>query len=152
MSIERYADNLGVPDIKLAGLQIWIHNRQFSDHDDFWDSNWLNVTVHCGACAANVWTNDAILHLSEIADWLVSLEKLNETLSGEANLVTVEPEFNVELKAESLGQIEMRVEITPDPLRQQHVFTFEVDQSYLAGVIGNCRKTLTKFSLVGEPA
>lgn len=80
MSIKNYAENFGVPNIKLAGLQIWIHSRQFPDNDDLWDGNWLKVTVHCGANGASVWTSGAILHLSEIADWLVALEKLNETV------------------------------------------------------------------------
>ncbi len=152
MSVKNYSENLGVPNIKLAGLQIWIHSRQFPDNDDFWDGNWLNVTVHCGANGASVWTNGAILHLSEIADWLVALEKMNETLSGEANLDTIEPEFKVKLKAESLGQITMDVEISPNQLTQQHRFEFELDQSYLNGVIESCRKTLTEFPLAGNPS
>ena len=55
MGIEKYAEKLDVPDIKLAGLQIWIHSRQFPDTDDFWDGNWLNITAHCGADGASVW-------------------------------------------------------------------------------------------------
>ncbi len=152
MSIKNYAENLGVPNIKLAGLQIWIHSRQFPDNNEFWDGNWLNVTIHCGADGASVWTSGAILHLSEIADWLVALEKMNETLSGEANLDTIEPEFNVKLKAESLGQITMEVEISPNQLTQRHSFEFDLDQSYLNGVIESCRKTLTELPLVGKPS
>lgn len=151
MSIKNYAENLGVPDIKLAGLQIWIHSRQFPDNEGFWDGNWLKITAHCGASGASVWAEGAILHLSEIADWLVALEKLNQTLSGEANLDTIEPELNVKLKAVSLGQITMEVEISPDQLKERHSFEFEIDQSYLNGVIESCRKTLEKFPLVGSP-
>ena len=39
-----WLDHLGEPDIKLAGLQIWVHGRQFPDSDDYWDGNWLYVT------------------------------------------------------------------------------------------------------------
>lgn len=152
MTVKNYAENLGVPNIKLAGLQIWIHSRQFPNSKDFWDGNWLNVTVHCSANGASVWTGGSILHLSEIADWLVTLEKMNETLSGEANLNTIEPEFNVKLKAESLGQITMEVEISPDQLKQQHRFEFDLDQSYLNRVIKSCRQTLAEFPLVGKPS
>ena len=150
MDTKDYTKKLGAPDIELAGLQIWIHGRQFPADPDFWDGNWLNVTVHCGANGASVWTNGAILRLSELDDWLVALETLNETLSGEANLNTIESAFNVKLKAESLGQITMEVEISPDPLAQQHHFEFGIDQSYLGRVIESCRKALKNFPIVGN--
>jgi hypothetical protein len=152
MNGETHIGNLGVPNIRLSGVQIWIHSRQFPDSNDFWDGNWLNVTVHCGANGASVWTSGAILHVSEIADWLVALEKMNGTLSGEANLDTIEPEFNVKLKAESLGQITMKVEISPNHLTQRHSFKFEVDQSYIDGVIKSCRNTLAAYPLIGKPS
>jgi len=43
-----HAAKLGMPDLKLEGLQIWIHGRQFPDAADYWDGNWLRVTAHCG--------------------------------------------------------------------------------------------------------
>lgn len=46
--------NPGESDMKIAGLAIWIHGRQFPDSKDYWDVNWLNVTVRCGAQGASV--------------------------------------------------------------------------------------------------
>jgi hypothetical protein len=63
MGIEKFADNLGAPDIKLDGLQMWIHGRQFPNEEDYWDGNWLNVTAHCGSQGADVWTSGPILHV-----------------------------------------------------------------------------------------
>jgi hypothetical protein len=152
MGIEKFAENLGTPDIKLDGLQIWIHGRQFPQEEDYWDGNWLNVTAHCGSHGADVWTSGPILHIPDIARWLDSLEWMNKSLSGEADLVSLEPELVVELKMDSPGKISMRVEITPDHMIQEHNFQFEIDQSYLVGLIENCRKVLAKYPMRGKPA
>jgi hypothetical protein len=151
MGIEKFAENLGAPDIKLNGLQIWIHGRQFPNDEDYWDGNWLNVTAHCGYHGADVWTSGAILHVPDIARWLDSLEWMNKSLSGEADLVSLEPELVVELKMDSLGKISMRVEITPDHITQEHNFQFEIDQSYLVGLIESCRRVIAKYPIRGKP-
>jgi hypothetical protein len=151
MGIEKRAENLGVPDVKLDGLQVWIHGRQFPNEEDYWDGNWLNVTAHCGAQGADVWTRGAILHVPDIARWLTSLEGMNQSLSGEANLVSLEPELRVELNMKGRGQISMRVEITPDRMTQGHNFQFEIDQSYLTGLIESCRQVLAKYPIRGKP-
>ena len=46
--------DLGVPDLKLAGLQLWVHGREFPESEDADDGNWLRVTAHCGASGASV--------------------------------------------------------------------------------------------------
>jgi hypothetical protein len=111
----------------------------------------LSVTAHCGSHGADVWTSGAILHVPDIARWLDSLEEMSKSLSGEANLVSLEPELCVELNMKELGQISMRVEITPDHITQEHNFQFEMDQSYLAGPIESCRKVLAKYPIRGKP-
>jgi hypothetical protein len=39
MSIEKFAENLGAPDITLAEFRLWVHSRQFPQAEDFWDDN-----------------------------------------------------------------------------------------------------------------
>ena len=151
MGIEKYAENLGVPDITLDSLQIWVHGRRFPNEEDYWDGNWLNVTAHCGTHGADVWTSGAILHIPDIARWLVALEEINKTLSGEANLVSLEPELCVELSMKELGQISMWVGFSPDHMTQEHKFQFEIDQSYLLGLIESCRKVMAKYPIKGKP-
>ena len=151
MGIEKFAENLGAPDIKLDVLQIWIHGRQFPNEEDYWDGNWLNVTAHCGSHGADVWTSGPIIHVPDIARWLDSLEWMNKSLSGEADLVSLEPELVVELKMDSPGKISMRVEITPDHITQEHNFQFEIDQSYLVELIESCCKVLAKYPIKGKP-
>jgi hypothetical protein len=142
--------NLGTPDVKLAGLQIWIHGREFPKSRDYWDGNWLRVTAHCGADGASVVTSGSIIHLDELQRWLTESEKMHRTLRGEASLECIEPELNVRLRAMSLGRIAMEVEITPNNITQQHSFEFEIDQSYLAPLIEQCRSILEAYPIRGR--
>ena len=57
-------------DIKLAGLSLWVHWRQFEAARDYWDGNWLRVTAHLRAPGARVWTTGSIIHLAELERWL----------------------------------------------------------------------------------
>jgi hypothetical protein len=149
--METLGNHLGEPQIKLRGLQIWIQGRQFPDEQDYWDGNWLNVTAHCETYQASVWTNGPILHVSDLARWFADLETMNRTLSGAADLVSLEPELSVELEMNDLGHVGMRVEITPDIMTQEHSFEFEIDQSYLDGLIDNVRALLEKYPVRGRP-
>jgi hypothetical protein len=144
-------DKLGQPDLQLAGLRMWIHGRQFPSTDDYWDGNWLNVTVHCRAQSASVWTSGPIIHLSEIAHLLQGAEAMETSLQGEATLPCMEPELALTLKAEGLGHIAMVVDITPDNLSQAHHFRFEIDQTYLPHLICGCRIVLQQYPIKGLP-
>jgi hypothetical protein len=76
-----YCKKLGDPDIEIAGLQIWIHNRCYPESE-----NWLNVTVHCGAQGSSVRANGTIIHLSEISHLLSGIEKLYKALKGKVEM------------------------------------------------------------------
>ncbi|SRR6266851_1435638 len=144
---------LGPPQIKLAALQIWIHGRQFPDHDDYWDGNWLNVMAHCGAQRADVWVSGPIIHLSEIRQWHDALAQMHKTLSGEAKLCgDLEPNLAVDMKIDRLGHIFVEVRITPDQMKQRHLFRCELDQTYLGPLIAQCRAVLDEYPIRGRAA
>jgi hypothetical protein len=151
MGIEKDTEQLGKPDIKLNGLQIWVHGRQFPEATDYWDGNWLRITARCRAHGANVWTTGSILNLPALVSWLAELEDMNRSLTGEANLVPLEPELSVTLTADGLGHISMEVDITPDNMTQEHTFRFELDQTYLEPVIESCRKIINDYPIRGTP-
>lgn len=143
-------DEAHTADLRLAGLQIRIHGRQFPDAYDHWDGNWLDVTAQCDDSGASVVARGPILHLCELERWRREAEKLFEALAGEAQLDCREPNLSVLLKAASLGQITIEVSITPDHLAQKHWFQFEIDQSYLPSLIAQCRTILEAYPLRGE--
>ena len=83
--------------------------------------------------------------------WLAELEDLNRSVTGEANLVPLEPGLSVKLTVDALGHISMEVDITPDNMTQEHTFRFELDQSYLEPVIESCRKIVNDYPVRGTP-
>jgi hypothetical protein len=147
---DRALADLGAPDLKLEGLQIWVHGRQFPDLHDYWDGNWLYVTAHCGGSGASVFTTGSIIHLPELDRWRSEAEDLSKNLGGEAKLACMEPFLSASLKSGSLGHITMEVSITPDHMTQRHWFRFEIDQSYLRPFIKQCQSILEAHPIRGS--
>lgn len=144
-----YPNQLGEPDLKLAGLKLWIHGYQYRDVDDYWDGNWLSAIAICSENGATVLINGTFIRTTEIYDWQRAVEKLRINLEGEAILECMEPGLAVTLKGASLGAVEMKVEITPDHLTQEHKFTFLIDQSYLDPLSSQCARLLQAFPIRG---
>lgn len=140
----------GEPALKIAGFQLWVTNRQFPDASDYDDGNWLLVAAHCGEEGASVWAEGALLQAQDIDRFRKDCQKL---LKGEARKVTMEPlepNLHIEIEAtDKLGHFEMRVQITPNHLTQEHRFEFGIDQSYLPGIIGQCERLTERFSVRG---
>jgi hypothetical protein len=143
-------EGLGAPQISFSGFQIWIHGRQFEDLCDYWDGDWLRVTVHVGGTGANVWTQGSILHLGELEDWLRQLEQMSQTLSGKAELTPVEPNLYVSFEIDKLGHIRAQIYVTPDHMSQHHEFREEIDQSYLPSLIRQLRAVLQDYPIRGK--
>lgn len=138
--------NLGTPDIKIAGLQIWIHGYQFAEAENEHDANWLRASAHCGARGASVWVAGSILTTNDITSLASDSEKLYQNQIKELEIDPMEPELRIAIKAtDSCGHLEFTVEITPDHLFQEHSFQFHIDQSYLPPLVEQCRKLMERF-------
>jgi hypothetical protein len=148
--MNKFPNNLGTPDIEIAGLEIWVHGNQFPGSGDYWDGNWMNITAKCTSKNAIVWVSGSILHLPDLLHLMTTSEQLYKNLKGKAELPCIEPELYVKLEATNLGQINMTIEITPDHLNQEHRFAFEIDQSYLPKLISGCKKVLNRYSVKGK--
>ena len=141
---------LGEPDLKLAGLQLWVHGRQLPESEDYHDGNWLRVTAHCGASGANVWARGAMLMVTDIAGFGNQCAAILAGDGKSAALDPLEPELKASLEiADPLGHVRVQVEITPDHLSQTHRFEFEIDQSYLRGVIEQCSAIVKEYPIRG---
>jgi hypothetical protein len=143
--------DLGEPDLKVAGFQLWVHGRQYPEANDYYDGNWLRVTAHCGASGASVWAHGAILMVTDIAGFGNGCAAMLDGPSRSADLAPCEPEIKVSLEAsDRVGHIRAQVEITPDHLLQAHRFEFEIDQSYLPGIIKQCSDIVQEYQIRGE--
>ena len=137
------------PSLRIAGLSIWIDNRQFPGASDYYDGNWLNMRARMEAPGATVKCGGSILMTTDVDQFRKELESLSATLTGEATLSSFEPELKVTLRGQQLGHIEAEVEIAPDHLSQFHRFTLDLDQSYLPALITGCEAILERFPVVG---
>lgn len=146
----RTVEALGPPSFRFEIFQLWVHGRQFPDAQDRWDANWLNVSAHCGHAGASVWATGAIVDTIGLLRFREELERLHQTLSGEAVLKSHEPNLEVRVSvADRAGHLLVRVEITPDHLGQGHWFEFDVDQSYLPATVAQLKSILVAFPLKG---
>ena len=148
IKLEKY----GPPDIKLSGFQLWIHNRQYPESDDYWDGNWLRATAHCGSDGASVTVTGAIIRSPEVLELKKAFEQLSSSLQGAKQIECLEPYLKFDLQMESLGNTVFSVFITPDHLTQQHSFIFSIDQSYFSSMIESCTKILKRFPIIGDPS
>ena len=139
------------PHLRLGGLSIWVDGRQYPDVSDYHDCNWLNVRARMDAPGATVRCQGAILMTGDIERFRFELERIGATLAGEAALSSYEPDLKATLKVQSLGHIQLEVEITPDHLNQFHRFTMDLDQSYLPPLIDACDRILEEFPVLGSP-
>jgi hypothetical protein len=148
MTEDLMRQTLGEPDLQVAGLQLWIHGREYPGSEDYYDGNWLRVTAHAGASGTSVWVSGAILMVPDLARWADQCEVVARGKAEKACLEPMETELKVTIEAlDKLGHLSMLVEITPDQITQQHSFEFEIDQTYLPGIVSQCRAIVASFPI-----
>jgi len=132
--------SLGPPHLALAGLELWVHGRRFPEAHDYWDGNWLDVTVHCAAPGADIWSAGALLRVPDLVRWADELDHLHAQLDGVAPLTSDEPNLTAVIRStDRAADLQLVVDITPDPLTQEHRVRFTVARSALPGLIRHCR-------------
>jgi hypothetical protein len=139
-------EDFGAPSLQIRGLRLWIAGRQFPDADDELDGNWLVATAHCEAIGASVWVQGAIVMVTDIATFGEQCSAIAEGVSRSAVLDPHEPELKVSLETvDPLGHIRAQVQISPDHLTQSHSIAFEIDTSYLSGIIEQCDTIVAQY-------
>jgi hypothetical protein len=143
--------DLGKPDLKVAGFQLWVLGRSSPESDDYYDGNWLNVYAHCGASGASVWAQGSILMVTDIAGFDDECAAMLRGDLKSATLDPFEPQLRVVLKAvDDMGHVCVQVEITPDHMTQAHRFEFGIDQSYLPAIIQQCSEIVKEYPIRGQ--
>ena len=138
-------------DVLIGRLELFVLGREFENSDDYWDGNWLRMKARIAAVGAMVETEGPFLRIDELSDFLAQLESAVQTLSGEARLETLEPNLKVTVAfIDALGHAEVRVDVTPDQLVQQHRFIDGTNQSYLQKTVRQLRAVLRDYPLRGE--
>jgi len=144
-------EDLGAPALRVAGFQLWIHGRENPGADDYDDGNWLRVTAHCGARGASVWAEGSIVMVTDIAGFGRACQALLRGDATEALLEPIEPGFGIRLRCvDRLGHLSAHIDITPEHLTQSHTIEFEIDQSYLPGIVAACSRIVDNYPVRGQ--
>ena len=142
-------DNLGTPNILIAGLNIWVRERVPPTPQHGLDANWLNLTVACSAKGAAVCIHDLVIQILTFQEWAETCEVLHRFTSREATL-KFSQELTISMERRQPGPIEMTVYISPDFIRQEHSFLFDIEQSDLESLIRDCKKILMDYPISNE--
>src|ERR1051326_139556 len=129
-------------DLSCGLLSVWVLGRQFPQATDYWDGNWLNIVAHCASGGAAVTVSGPIIHFGELATLSKELAKVDENVSGTAELPTMEPELRLDFVCDRTGHVQVTCKITPDNLKQSHRFIFEIDQTHLGPMVRQCDEIL----------
>ena len=140
-------DSLGPPQLKIAGLELWVHDRRSPKAQDYWEGNWLVVTARCAATGANVWTTGPMLRVPDLVRWADALDRLyaRSGPEGVATLTSDEPNLTAVIRSTDRGQLQLVVDITPDPLTQEHRVRFAVERSALPDLVRQCRAIVKAY-------
>ena len=145
--IEKY----GSPDITIDKLKIWIHGWQFPETDEYWDANWLYITIYYCDNNSSVYDSGPYIHLPELIAFTDELLDIDKNLKGKAVLPAIEPVLYVSLEFESLGHINLNITISPEGSSSNHEYEVEIDQSFLKRIGTQIDTILQKYKLRGKP-
>lgn len=141
----------GEPDLKLAGLSLWVLARQFPDATDFWDGNWLHSLVRVETHGARVEAGGPVLRTDELCDFANQLAGLRDGMLDSAELICTEPVLGVKITRDTARGFRAAVHITTDVADpSHHHFVFFTDQSDITALLKACRRVLEWFPIVGQ--
>lgn len=89
---------------------------------------------------------EPVCQIGDIENWYVELDRLYNNLEGKVSFNALEQDFRIVMTGNKLGQIEMIVDISSDPITQSHQFRFELDQSYLPPLINQLKAVSRRCS------
>lgn len=140
------------PDLRIAGLRLWVEAREQPESQDYWDGNWLRVRAHCAGEHSEVRAAGPLVHLSEVATLKSGCEKLLAGTVAEAGLYCAEPNLKLELWAAPGGGVVGKVRITPDHRAEIHDYGFACDLDGVARLVAACERLLGRYPLRGKGA
>jgi hypothetical protein len=126
-------------------IDIDVHGYERDRVGEYWDDNWLNVTVRVqvggftGLVAAAIVT-------SELNSFLSALRILHKELKASAEFTTIEEQLSLRLVGDGKGHIELSGQITDAPGTGNRLnFTLKFDQTWLAKSIRELERVTLEF-------
>ncbi|MBD1877338.1 hypothetical protein [Coleofasciculus sp. FACHB-T130] len=120
------------------------------DTDDYWDRTWINseIEIILPGYHANFFGD---IRTEEIFSFLEQLKEMSQTLSGVAELNTMEGLMNLKAEMNNLGHIQWNGKTTyPIGNGNTLTFNFSNDQSFLANLITELQMIKKHFPIIGN--
>jgi hypothetical protein len=132
--------------LRLGGFALQVEGRAPHTSDDTWDATWLAAAATCDAQGSRVSIPGILLTSWSVRRFREGLVELARSHTGCALLAAEGPELSLCVRPGTTpGRMSARVDITPRHESQGHWFAFEVDDAYLATLIGQCGAILDAF-------
>lgn len=131
-------------------LAITVLSRMHPDSTDYWDGNWLvsPIDVAVGGFSGRV---HAALRAEELRTFRKGLEKLYETLAGEAGLESMEDWIGLTCVGDGLGHVEVTGYVRDEPgIGNRLTFHLSIDQTFLPGIIASLRGVEAAYPVLGK--
>ena len=135
-------EELGKPNLIVAGFQLWVHALvNLGDGRE-----WVCATAQCESSGASVRTDSPIVLVRFIKAFGERCDALRRREVKDASLGSLEPHFFLKIQvADSLGHLDLEIKISPDHTTQSHNFKFEIDLIDLSVLVEQCEAILQKF-------
>lgn len=136
------------PNIKLAGLSIWVEGYEFPDSTEYWDANWVVVRIVCVGHGSKVKFRDPCIHLPELQGWLTGCIALESKSADKAELPTMEPYLQVVIDRSGVaGGLVAAVTLIPDDIESPREFRFPIELSDVRTLIESLQRVLKRFPI-----
>jgi len=132
-------------------VTIQLLRRSHPTATDFWDGNWIESVIQVTAGGFRGEYN-ASLRSDEFQRFQSQLRALETTLKGTATLSTLEEQVRLDLDADGKGHLAVRgVAFDEAGTGNALQFHFELDQTYLTGLLRRLDEALAAFPVLGQP-
>ncbi len=132
------------PHFSLGPLSIWAKSRPYPDAEDGWDEAFIEV--YASVSLPNAWVEvgggNGLVSMA-LAQFISALERLDDTLSGRAELQA--DWLNLTLTGDGLGHCGVVLEVYPGYVEQWHRFRFEVDQTQVRSALVQAKSVLATY-------
>lgn len=132
-------------------LTIKLFGRSHPACQDYWDGNWLRAEVEVEATGfRGLVTGD--LRTDELARFHEQLSRLQESLRGTAEFVTMEGWLSIRVVGDGRGHMRFECEVRDEPgIGNTLTCEFGYDQTFVPPILTQLRQALDRYPVVAEP-
>lgn len=120
-----------------------------SNTGDYWDGNWLVTQFEAILNGHTANLRGCFLRTDEIANFLLQIKQLDESLKGKAELKTMEDVVYLCGEMDNLGGLHWSGK-TNYSNNNLH-FSLRSDQTHLKQLVQELEQVLQKFPVIGQP-